>query len=110
MYNRLKQTILPALLLLIVPQISLAAGLINPLGDNVTIAGVIGRLIKALLGVSGSVALLMFVWGGFQFLWSAGDEAKVKNGKNTLKNAALGLVIISSAYLLIKTLLTVLQG
>jgi len=82
--------------------------LINPLGSGVTIESFIGRLIKAILGLSGSVALLMFVWGGFQYLWSGGDDAKVKKGKETLKNAVLGIVIIFFAYTLVNTLIKAL--
>ena len=109
MFNRNKYFILVIFLLIIIPQFSFAAGLINPLGQGVTIAGVISRIIRALLGLSGSVSLLMFVWGGFQYLWSAGDEAKVKSGKSTLKNAALGLVIIFSAYMMVNTIIGALS-
>ncbi len=85
-----------SLMILLVPTIAFAA-LGNPLG-TIQISEVINRLIKFLLGAAGSVALLMFVWGGFQYLWSAGDDAKVKKGKATLTNAALGLAIIFLAY------------
>ncbi len=88
-------------------------GLSDPLGISTggasSIATVISRLIKFLLALSGSVALLMFVWGGFQYLWSAGDENKVKSGKSTLKNAMIGLVIIFSSYMLVTTLITALS-
>lgn len=97
-----------SLLLLIVPMITQAA-LINPLGANVTLEGFIGRLIKALLGLSGSVALLMFVWGGFQYLWSGGDPKKVDKGKETLKNAVLGIVIIFFSYTLVTALIKALS-
>lgn len=90
-------------------------GLSDPLGISKDktgasgIAEVVSRLIKFLLALSGSVALLMFVWGGFQYLWSAGDENKVKSGKSTLKNAMIGLVIIFSSYMLVTTLITALS-
>lgn len=84
--------------------------LINPLGSGVTIESFIGRLVKAILGLSGSVALLMFVWGGFQYLWSAGDPKKVDKGKETLKNAVLGIVIIFFAFTLVNALIKVLAS
>ena len=83
------------------------AELINPLGTT-SIEGFIGRLIKAILGLSGSVALLMFVWGGFQYLWSGGDPKKVEKGKETLKNAVLGIVIIFFSYTLVNTIIKIL--
>jgi len=84
--------------------------LYNPLGSGVTIESFIGRLIKALLGLSGSVALLMFVWGGFQYLIAGGDSKKVEKGKETLKNAGLGLFIIFFAYTLLNTVLKILMS
>ena len=83
------------------------AELFNPLGTT-SIEGFIGRLIKAILGLSGSVALLMFVWGGFQYLWSGGDPKKVEKGKETLKNAVLGIVIIFFSYTLVNSLIKIL--
>ncbi len=95
--------------ILLLPEIA-SAELINPLGSGVTIESFIGRLIKAILGLSGSIALLMFVWGGFQYLWSGGDPKKVEKGKDTLKNAALGIVIIFFAYTLVSALINVLAS
>ena len=103
----LRILIVPSVILLL-PHLVFAVSLNNPLGDGTTIYSLIGRLIKFLLGLSGSVALLMFVWGGFQYLWSAGDDNKVKMGKKTISNAALGLVIIFSSYMLISTLIKAL--
>ena len=71
---------------------------------------VIGRVVKYLLGTAGSVALLMFVWGGFQYLWSAGDTNKIKKGKDTLINAALGIVILLTAFTIINTLITAITS
>jgi energy-converting hydrogenase Eha subunit E len=52
----------------------------------------------------------MFVWGGFQYLLSAGDDNKVKKGKETIKNAALGIVIIFLAYTAVNALIVALQS
>lgn len=80
--------------------------LINPLGEGTTTNILIGRIINALLGIVGSIALLMFVYGGFMWLTSGGAEDKIKKGKETLVWASLGLVIIFSAYALLNFVLT----
>ena len=80
---------------------------LNPLCTN-DIQAVVARLIKFMLAFAGSVALLMFVWGGFQYLWSAGDSGKIKKGKEILMNAGLGLLIMITAYTLITALITAL--
>ena len=56
------------LLVLVLPITAFAATtLSNPLGTT-DLRIIIGRIISALLGVSGAIALLMFVWGGFQWI------------------------------------------
>jgi hypothetical protein len=62
---------------------------------------------KALLGLSGSFALAMFVWGGIQMIISAGNSAKFENGHKTVMNALIGLAIIFCSYLIINFVLNI---
>ena len=85
-----------------------AQKLINPLGGtNEAPAGVtsvpvlIANIIKTILGVIGAVALFMFIWGGFTWLTSGGNPDKVKQGKDTLVWATIGLLIIFASYTLV---------
>lgn len=80
----------------------------NPLGKGATIEIVVGRIIHAFLGLSGVIALLMFVWGGFQWLMSRGDATKVKNGRDTMIWASLGLVVIFTSYMLVNAVVDAL--
>lgn len=59
---------------------------------------IVGNVIKGALGVTGSIALLMIVWGGFLWLTSMGNSERVEKGKSTLIWATLGLVLIFGAY------------
>jgi hypothetical protein len=85
-----------------------AAVLTNPLGTT-DLRIIIARVISAILGVTGSIALLMFIYGGFMWLISAGDDKRVKAGKDTLKWATIGLVVIVAAYTLVSTIITALE-
>ena len=85
-----------------------AAQLINPL-HTTDIRAVIGRIIQAILGVTGATALLMFVYGGFLWLISAGETERVKKGKETMKWAVIGLAVIIGAYMIVSTLITALE-
>jgi hypothetical protein len=67
----------------------------------------IGRVINSILGVVGSLALVMFVYGGLIWMTSSGSSDQVKKGKDILIWAAIGLVIIFSAYGIIRF---VIQG
>jgi hypothetical protein len=64
--------------------------------------GLIGRVINSILGVVGSLALVMFIYGGLIWMTSSGSSDKVKKGRDILIWAAIGLVIIFSAYGLVR--------
>lgn len=74
-----------------------ALDLYNPLGGDVSIPKLIGRLLDIVIGSIGAISLLMFIYGGFLWLTSAGKSEKVEEGKKTLIWATLGLVIIFAA-------------
>ncbi|MEA2097518.1 MAG: pilin [Patescibacteria group bacterium] len=56
------------------------------------------NLINWILGFVSMVAVLMVIYGGIQYLASAGDESKAESGKKTLTYAFMGLVICGLAY------------
>ncbi len=74
-----------------------AIKLINPLG-TLSAPEIIGRIIKAVLGIVGSIALLMFIYGGFMWMTAAGEAKRVEKGKQTLTWATIGLATIFFAY------------
>ena len=87
--------------------------LCNPLTGNDTyneategIPTLLGRIISSVLGVIGSLALVMFIYGGATWMLSGGNQEKVTKGKQILIWATLGLVIIFTAYALVKFVLT----
>jgi hypothetical protein len=45
-----------------------------------------------------AVAVLFLVWGGVQYVTSGGDDGRVKNAKNTILYAIIGLIITIVAY------------
>lgn len=62
----------------------------------------IGKNIATLiLGISGSLALLMFIYGGFMMLISSGSQEKIKKARDILVGAVIGLVIIFTSYIII---------
>jgi amino acid transporter len=85
-----------------------ATALTDPLG-NVPITTIIGRVVAGLLGISGAVALLVFVWSGLMMMVAAGNPDKIKKAKNSLIWATIGLVVIFTAYALVATLINVIS-
>ncbi len=61
---------------------------------------------KLILGLSGSVMLVMVVYGGFLWLVSAGNSSRVEQGKKVLSSSLIGLIIVFGAYTLIGVLLS----
>ena len=82
----------------------------NPLGTTQDIPTLAGVIIQAILGLVGSVALLMFIWGGFLWLTAAGNPDKIKQGRDTMVWAAVGIAFIFSSYIIVKFIITALHG
>ena len=62
---------------------------------------VLGNIAKFILGVTGSVTLLVFVYAGFLLLIAGAIPENVKKAKDLIKNALIGLAIIIMAGYLI---------
>lgn len=105
---------------LLVPTLALAADppvpssggtvLPNPLGDAVTPAELAQRVINTLLGVVGIVALVIFIYGGVQYMFSGGNSQKVEAAKNAIVYATLGLAIIFASSALLRFILRAIVG
>src|SRR6056297_1357493 len=83
----------------------------NPLGEGVTNPSeVIGNVIQAVLGIVGSLALLMFVYGGLTWMLSGGNNERVQKGKTILVWATVGLIVIFASYALVRFVITGITG
>ncbi|OGY47301.1 MAG: hypothetical protein A2840_01635 [Candidatus Buchananbacteria bacterium RIFCSPHIGHO2_01_FULL_47_11b] len=81
----------------------------NPLGvDDPRV--IVGNVIRALLGIAGSLALLVFIFGGFTWVISGGNEEKVRKGKAMIMWASLGLAVIFFSYALVTFVIGALAG
>ena len=72
----------------------------NPLGDIKDVPTIAGTVIKTLLGISGSFALLFFIYGGFLWLTAAGKTDRIDTGRKTLFWATIGLFFVFSSYII----------
>jgi|GEM_PF-5700670 len=79
--------------------------------DSVTyIQETIGLVIQWALGIVGSIALLMFVLGGFIWLTSAGNPDRIQRGKSILIWATIGLFVIFAAYAITRAVFVAILG
>jgi hypothetical protein len=84
---------------------SKTVSLTNPIGSS-DVPTLIGKIISAVLGVIGSLALLMVIYGGFTWMLAAGSSEKIKKGRDIIVWAILGLVVIFTSYALVRFVIT----
>lgn len=77
----------------------------NPLTgkeNSKPIPELLGNIIQYAMGIIGSLALVMFIFGGVTWMLSAGNQERVTKGKNIIIWATMGLAIIFTAYALVR--------
>lgn len=60
------------------------------------------KVANLILGLVGSLTLIMFIYGGVMFLISAGSSDKVAQAKKIIIASIVGLLIVFSSWLIIK--------
>jgi len=74
-------------------------------GDGVatigSLASVFSNILQAVVALSGVVLFVMLIVGGFNFLFSGGDQKKLEKAKGTVTSAIVGLVVFIGAYLIL---------
>lgn len=70
---------------------------LNPLG-SFTPQELVGRVIKSVLGILGSIALVIFLYGGITWMTSMGSSEKIQKALSTIVWGALGVIVILASY------------
>ncbi len=78
--------------------------------SNLDIRVIIAQIIRAVLGLLGIIALVLILYAGYSIMTAAGNEEKVNQGKLILRNAAIGLAIILSAFAIVQFILNSLAA
>jgi len=84
-----------------------AVTLPNPISCN-TATCLISQIVRYILGVIAVLATLMFIWGGILMLTSGGNSERVRQAKETLAWAAIGVVVVMLSWAIIVTVLRAL--
>lgn len=67
---------------------------------------IVATITKYLLGLLGASAIIMFLYGGFMMVFSAGNEEKLKKSRSILVWAIIGLTIVLSSYSILNYVFT----
>ena len=62
------------------------------------------------LQIAGYVCVGFVIWGGYQYMLARGDSGKVANGKKTITNALIGIVICVTASLISGAIVDIASG
>lgn len=76
----------------------LAGQISNGVLPKTSVPQLIGNVIKIILGLSGIVTLVFIIWGGVEIMFAQGKPDAMKNAKNRIVTACIGIIIISIAY------------
>lgn len=63
-----------------------------------------------ILGIIGSLVLLMFIYGGFLWITSRGEAKRVEKGREVITQAVIGFAIVVLSYSMINFLIAALAG
>lgn len=74
----------------------------NPLGKTTEISTIVGKAIGSAMGIMGSLALVVFVYGGFRWLTAAGNSESIEAGTGAMVWATIGIFIIFSSYAILQ--------
>lgn len=98
--KKLQATLLSGLILtsLVVPQVAYAQ---TASGDVNQIVTFLRSIVGVLATLGGIVSVIFFAWGGFGYMTSSGNPESLEKSKQTIKYAAIGLVIVLGAYVFV---------
>ncbi len=78
--------------------IQASSGFSDAKGENGSIFSILGAVISVFLSLLGIIFIVLMIYGGYNWMIAAGEEAKVTKAKDTFRRAVIGLVITLSSY------------
>lgn len=67
----------------------------------------IGLLIKSVMGILGTITLIMIIYGGVLWMTSGGNSDKTKKARDIIVWATLGVIMIFASYAILNTIFEV---
>jgi len=65
-------------------------------------------IIQPIISVLFALALAIFLWGIAEFVWGAGNDTKIEEGKQHMLYGVIGMVIMVSVYGIINVALSII--
>lgn len=74
------------------------------------LSAVVARIIRAILGFLGVVAVVIILWGGFKWMTSGGQAEKISDARKLIIMGIVGLGIVLASYAIASFVITALVG
>jgi hypothetical protein len=58
-------------------------------------------IVQYLMSFLGLIAVIVILWGGFQWLTAGGNESRVESAKKTIIAGVVGLIIVIAAFAIV---------
>ena len=81
-------------------------GFLTDIFGPISIIDLILRIIEFTYTLAGLITVVFIVYGGYEYLTSAGSEEKAKQGRNAITNAVIGIVIVLASVIIHNTIET----
>ena len=91
------------ILALVVPMVALAATIDSILAQTKTI-------LNYVIGILFVLVTLYFIWGVVQYVSAAGDEEKLKKGKDHMLWGIIGMVVMAAAWGIVAVVMQTFLG
>lgn len=63
-----------------------------------TVGDIVATTVKAVLSLLAIIFLVIIIINGYKWMMAGGNEDQVKEAKQSIKNATIGLIIVLAAY------------
>ncbi len=79
-------------------QLDNAVGQKTNVGLQKELTPAVSTIVTTALSLVGTIFLLLTIYGGIRWMLARGDEAEIEKGKEIIKAAIIGLIIVMMAY------------
>jgi len=74
------------------------------------IKAILENILKWILGIFGTIAIISFVVSGLQYFMAAGDEKNMDTAKRNMTYSIIGIIVALASFVIIQAIDTALRG
>ncbi len=78
--------------------------------NQYTISKIVGTIIRAFLGLLGTIFVVLMIYAGYLWMTAAGNEEEVTKAKKLITQAIMGLVVTMSSWAIYSFIIPIFQA